>query len=533
MPLMVRNLVTMPAMAAVTKRSRERGRIESLPSGALRVVVYAGIDPVTKRRIFLRETIPAGPKAPRQAEKARTRLLNQVDEKRNPRTRATVGQAVDRWMELSEHASTTRTRYESVIRNHIAPILGDLPLTKLDVDVLDSFYAELRRCRIHCRGKNEIDHRTLREHACDEHTGEPCSPRRPESCRACRRACKPHACNPLAPRTVLKAHWILSGAMDRAVARNWIGTNPTEHAARPSSPNPSPQAPSAEQAAQIVNTAAGRDEDWGAFVWLKMTTGARRGEMCALRRSHIDLSRGEIHVCRAVYADDGGVIQEKATKTDQDRYVPLDDGTLAVVRELLERADDRATAVGLRLPADAFIFSPIPDGSTPPRPTSITQRYRRMVTRLGIDTDLKDLRSYTATELLDAGVDPRTIAGRLGHGGGGATTLRYYGARRAAADQRAANALSGRMPPRPPANSTRTTTHVEDVTEADPIHRRIAAHLRGAIESGVLAPGDHLPTVKALAERYDVVPSTAHRAIANLSDEELVKTARGKRAVVL
>lgn len=492
--------------------------------------VYAGVDPVTKRDLYLTEVVQAGPQAAAKAEKARTKLLNQVDERRSPRTRATVGQAIDRWMELAELAPTTRTRYKSVIKIHIAPILGDLPLTKLDVDVLDSFYAELRRCRVHCTNKSDVDHRTPREHVCDEHADEPCSPPRPESCRACRRACKPHACRPLAPRTVLKAHWIVSSALERAVARHWIGTNPAEHAVKPSSPNPSPQAPSAEQAAQIVTTAATRDEDWGAFIWLKMTTGARRGEMCALRRSHIDLARSEIHVCRAVYVEDDRRLEEKPTKTGQDRFVPLDDDTVTVIRELLERADQRASDIGLEVPPDAYVFSPVPDGSVPPRPPTATQRYRRMVTRLGIETDLKDLRSYTATELLDAGVDPRTIAGRLGHGGGGATTLRYYGARRAAADQRAANALSGRMPLRPASAANKTI--VEEVAEDDPAHKRIAAHLRGAIESGVLAPGDALPTVKALAQRYEVVPSTAHRAITSLASEGLVVVSRGKRAAV-
>jgi hypothetical protein len=35
---------------------------------------------------------------------------------------------------------------------------------QLDADVLDSFYAELRRCREHCAGRHEIDHRTREPH---------------------------------------------------------------------------------------------------------------------------------------------------------------------------------------------------------------------------------------------------------------------------------------------------------------------------------------------------------------------------------
>ena len=72
-------------------RSGGERAIDALPSGALRVRVYSGTDPISKRRMYLTEVIPPGPKAGDQAEKVRTRLLHQVDQKRNPRTRATVG----------------------------------------------------------------------------------------------------------------------------------------------------------------------------------------------------------------------------------------------------------------------------------------------------------------------------------------------------------------------------------------------------------------------------------------------------------
>lgn len=61
-----------------TSRSRRarrpRGNVEELPSGSLRVSVYAGIDPLTGRRHYLRETVPAGPKARADADKALRRL---------------------------------------------------------------------------------------------------------------------------------------------------------------------------------------------------------------------------------------------------------------------------------------------------------------------------------------------------------------------------------------------------------------------------------------------------------------------------
>ena len=152
---------------AASPRKRQRGTIDALPSGALRVRVYAGIDPLTKRRYDLVEIIPTGPGAPLEAEKARTRLLNQVDERRNPRTRATVSQLLDRWLDVLDVEPSTRLGYASKIEKHIRPLLGSMQVARLDAELLETFYAQLRKCRDHCGGRRYVQHRTSREHECD------------------------------------------------------------------------------------------------------------------------------------------------------------------------------------------------------------------------------------------------------------------------------------------------------------------------------------------------------------------------------
>lgn len=67
------------------KPSRQRGSIRRLPSGSLQVRVYAGIDHVTKDDLYLTEVVPVCPRQEKEADKTWTRLLSQVDEKRNPR----------------------------------------------------------------------------------------------------------------------------------------------------------------------------------------------------------------------------------------------------------------------------------------------------------------------------------------------------------------------------------------------------------------------------------------------------------------
>jgi hypothetical protein len=84
-------------------KRRQRGAIDQLPSGSFRVRVYAGVDPLTGRNYYLGETVDTRG----DAERVRVRLLSQVDEDRNPRTRATVNQLLDRYLESRRGAFAT------------------------------------------------------------------------------------------------------------------------------------------------------------------------------------------------------------------------------------------------------------------------------------------------------------------------------------------------------------------------------------------------------------------------------------------
>jgi integrase len=515
------------------RRKRPRGSIDELPSGSLRVRVYAGLDPLTKRRNYLVETVPAGPKAQAHAEKVLTRLLNQIDENRHPRTSATVNHLLDRYLELLDVADYTKRGYEGYLRKHVRPRLGSLKVSQVDAEILESFYAELRRCRDHCNGRPHTQHRTQRDHECDPHPKASCRPASPE-CRHCRRICKPHACKPLAKSSIRQIHWTMRGTFARAVRWGWIATNPVDHAGHPDREPSKPSPPTVEEAARLIDEAAHRDADWGAFVWVTATTGARRGEMCALRWYDLDLNNKVIHLHRAISLADGEWI-EKDTKTHQDRRVVLDDESVDVLCEHQLRCKKRADSLGVELAATAYVFSLKPDGRTFLIPDSVTQRYDRMVKRLGIETTLHKLRHYSATELINAGVDIRTVAGRLGHGGGGATTLRVYAAWLSEADQRAAAKLAGRMPARNQIAPSGSNREPREMPTAKPVgpYVQIANDLRGAIRSGVLKHGEQLPTVKDLCVSYEVAASTAHRAVQILKDEGLVKASRGSRSTVV
>jgi integrase len=414
-------------MTAARSEGRSRGRIEPHGKG-LRVVVYAGTDPVTGRRSYLREKIDGTDKAARKrAEKALNKLLTQVDQQRATTSSVSLSHTLDEWMRTTELEDSTRKTYEGYIARTIKPAFGDLSVRKLDARMMESFYTELRRCRTRCDGTPYVE-----KHGSDEDG---------HDCKAA--GCKLHTCRPMAASTVRQIHAILSGALGAAERWDWIASNPARIARRPKQKPPEPDPPTPAEAAKLVEEAFRMDDDWGVLVWLAMTTGMRRGELVGLRFARVDLDAEVIDLRRNWV---GG--KEKDTKTHQNRRIALDTETVVLLKEHRQRVEARVAELGRKFTEDKFVFSgsKTPDHSEPYSPNAVTQRYKDMTARLGIDTHLHALRHYSATELLSAGIDLRTVAGRLGHGGGGATTLRVYAAWVAASDRKAAEILGSRMP---------------------------------------------------------------------------------------
>jgi integrase len=419
--------------------ARIQGNIEAR-GDSLRVRVYAGPDPVTGRPVYLRETVYGTDDAARRtARRTLNRLVAAAEKARRPSSAVSLSQVIDEWLRVVEHEDSTRETYLGYIERTINPSLGPMSIAKLSVRHLETLYAELRRCRARCDRKPFIEHKADGEHDC------------------VKVKCKPHVCKPMAASTVRQIHAIISGALSAAVRWDWLESNPARMAQRPKQKPPEPDPPSPTEAARLVDEAFRMDEDWGTLVWLVMTTGLRRGEVCILRWSRVDLDVGEIEI-RSSYRLRKGVGTEKDTKTHQMRRIALDTETVVLLRELKDRWRARLVDLGLELTDDMYVFTgyrqTVP--TVPYSPHGVSSRYKDMADRLGIDTHIHALRHYSATELLSAGIDLRTVAGRLGHGGGGATTLRVYAAWVAASDRKAAEILGSRMPKRRSAGGSNT-----------------------------------------------------------------------------
>jgi integrase len=157
----------------------------------------------------------------------------------------------------------------------------------------------------------------------------------------------------MSPATVQRIHGVVRRALTVGVRWGWLTANPAFIAMPPRSTRRPITPPAPSEVARLIDAA---DPDLGVFVLLAATTGARRGELCGLRWSEIDLTEQLVEVTRAIIIVDGNC-QDAPTKTRQTRRVALDPVTVEALRAQRRRSENRASLAARGLRSDRYVFS--------------------------------------------------------------------------------------------------------------------------------------------------------------------------------
>jgi integrase len=353
-----------------------RGSKREIRRGVWELRVSLGNDPVTGKFRQLSKTFHGGSRA---ADAALRDLVDQQAPGRADGVGAMVGQLLDRWLEECERldlSPTTIRTYKAQITKTIRPRLGKVKLSQLTARHLDDLYGAMKDA-----GNS--------------------------------------------PKTIRNHHAILSAALHQGVRWGWVRTNVADQAKPPRVAHRRVTAPSVEVVQQVIEEAGRRDPRLAPLLMLAALTGMRRGELCALRWSDVDLTKGVIDVSRSLVVVVGGT-SEKSTKTDRSRNVALDPVGIALLTAHRAKVEEWITEAGGELSDDAFVFSPFVEAETPFRPDNVTSFFIRVRDEVGAPgVRLHDLRHFTATQLIGAGVDVRTVADFLGHSDP-SLTLRVY-----------------------------------------------------------------------------------------------------------
>ena len=324
--------------------------------------------------------------------------------------KTTFAEWVETWIELRRHKVNARTceRYAELMRLHVTPTLGTRALQAIKPVMIDGLYQSLRD-----KGLSE--------------------------------------------RTIHHVHTVFGACLRTAEQKDLIARNPVTRAEAPAAGDEDAgQALEQEQLTALVN--GFRDSALFAVVATAAFTGARRGEVLALRWADLDIEAKTLRIERAIEQTKAHGIRFKEPKTERGRRtILIDDGLVALLEAERERylrilagvPDGASVDFSLvKLPADALVFPAPPrlgadlDLAMPRNPRNVTKEFARKANSLGFPSlRFHDLRVTHETLLLDAGVPVHVVAARAGHDP--AVMLRVYAKRTRKADTSAAAVIGG------------------------------------------------------------------------------------------
>ena len=351
---------------------RHRGQAD-----AWRLRVYLGKDPATGKDRY-RSKVFRGKK--KEAEDLLNQMISEANTKEDPSSNTTLEELLVEWLRFCRHrglSPKTVSDYEWGSRQRIIPKLGMIPIDELSAKLLDDYYGELR-----AKG--------------------------------------------FSSSTIRHTHAIMRQALGQAVKWGWLKQN-VALLATVSAPTSVPgYAPGVEQLKAIIAEMSGSNLQFAAMIALAALTGARRGELLAIHWADVDLENSTLWIRGSLgYTKESGIVLGP-TKTKRTRKVHLDQVTKAVIQMQMQALKDACAKLEIHHVDNPWLFFGEVDGSKPMFPDSVSSAFRRVTKRLGIeDLHFHSLRHFTATQLIAAGADIRTVSGRLGHSDA-SVTLRVY-----------------------------------------------------------------------------------------------------------
>ncbi len=368
----------------ITRRGKKSWRIKyDLPR-----------DPETQERRIAYKTVKGTRK---EAEKEKRRLMTAVDKGVHVDPSAlTVAAYMDQWLADVAPASVSPKsleQYRSLSRIQIKPHLGTLQLQKLRPADIAAWHQAL--------GKTGISVRSIQH-----------------------------------------AHGVLRTALAHAAAVEILERNVATFIRPPKTVRTEVEILNAEQIADALRKLEGHPIYPIAAV--AIGTGARRGEIAALRWSDIDLDAATVRIERSLEQVKGSVRVKSPKTAAGRRTVSLPAFAVDALRDHRRQTLELRLRLGIgALPGDAPVFGNI-EGNTI-TPFYITTSWRRAVRSRGLPKiTFHSLRHSHASALIAAGVDVVTVSKRLGHASP-ALTLSTYSHLFTNSDDKAAAAIDAAL----------------------------------------------------------------------------------------
>jgi integrase len=234
-----------------------------------------------------------------------------------------------------------------------------------------------------------------------------------------------HLYRSLSPSVARACHTALSAAFSYALEEGTLGVNPCRMLRTPHYRAPEARHLDRDRARGLLEESKGTRLEGAVVLGL---LGLRIGETCGLRWEDVDLAAGRIYVRRSWHGE---------TKTRRMRGFALPPSTTSQLRRYKVRQAEKLLVFGIRQTDETPVVATV--YGTQMAPKTLDRLFRPFVQEHGFDVSYHGLRHTAAILLLSAGVDVKTVGGRLGMSP--QILLRTYAHFVQAADQAAAERL--------------------------------------------------------------------------------------------
>ncbi len=220
----------------------------------------------------------------------------------------------------------------------------------------------------------------------------------------------------LSPSTIRRYLTVLQSIFKLALKLEIIANNPAkgEKLTIPRVVNPKIEIFTKSEATEMLKCLTEEDLMFQTFIQLAIITGARRGELAALKFSDFDYERCQLTISRAAVKLKDQPITIKPPKDYEIRTVTVNQHCIQLVKMLQEHYENEKKRLGNKWIGDEWVFTQwngeIMNPQTP------TKQFRLFLKKHGLKhRKLHSLRHTSATLLLYGGVNIRQVQARLGH----------------------------------------------------------------------------------------------------------------------
>jgi integrase len=215
-------------------------------------------------------------------------------------------------------------------------------------------------------------------------------------------------------RTISVAHQRLKQALDQAVTLGLVSRNV---AALVKPPQEDDRAKAlhtwTEEEARTFLDVADEHGIYGPIWRVSLATGMRRGELLGLRWQDIVWDACILRVRQAVSMVKGTVIVGPPKTEFSIRDIPVTEDLMEVLQEHQARQNERRLATAVWRDHDLVFPSAV---GTPVNPNNLLREYYQLLQRAGVPPiHIHDQRHTHASWAIREGIDPKTVAERLGH----------------------------------------------------------------------------------------------------------------------